>query len=204
MTRHSSIATRKISMLAAAALASLALSGCISIGAKTPNQLFRLTSVETEPAGTSTTGTITDAVVVLDPEADRALDVMRVPVSLDASRVAYLKDALWVERPTRQFRSLLAETLRTRTGRLVVEGGDFEVTGRTLIGGRLLQMGYDAPSRTVIVRFDAIRTERGGQITQRRFESVVGNIEAKAAFVGPALNQAANDVAKQVADWAKT
>ncbi|EIZ78608.1 hypothetical protein WSK_2656 [Novosphingobium sp. Rr 2-17] len=204
MTRHSSIATRKIPLLAAVALASLALSGCISIGDKTPKQLFRLSSVETEPAGTSTTGTISEAVVVLDPEADRALDVMRVPVSLDASRVAYLKDALWVERPTRQFRSLLAETLRARTGRLVVEGGDFEVTGRTLIGGRLLQMGYDAPSRTVIVRFDAIRTERGGPITQRRFESVVSNIEPKAAFVGPALNQAANDVAKQVADWAKT
>lgn len=180
-----------------------ALAGCISIGTKPPDQLFRLTATEAAPVGDTSSGVITEAVVVLDPEAERALDVLRVPVNLDASRVAYLKDALWVERPTRQFRSLLAETLRSRTKRLVVEGGDFEVTGRTLIGGRLLQMGYDAQRRAVVVRFDAIRTERGGEITSHRFESVVNGIAPKAGAVGPALNQAANDVARQVADWVK-
>lgn len=197
MTRH----TRLAKLTAAAMLASLSLSGCISLGGETPEQLFRLTPEEAAPAGAGATGVMTDAVVVLDPDADRGLDVMRVPVSVDASRVAYLKDATWIERPTRQFRSLLAETLRARTSRLVVEGGDFEVTGRTMIGGRLLQMGYDAPSKSVIVRFDAVRTERGGQITSRRFEAMVNGVAPKAEAVGPALNRAANDVARQVADW---
>lgn len=187
----------------AVVLASLALSGCISFGPKPPNELFRLAPDEVAPAGATASGQLSDALVVLDPEADRSIDVLRVPVSVDASSVAYLKDALWIERPSRQFRSLLAETLRARTGRLVVEGGDFEVTGRTLVGGRILQMGYDAPSSSVVVRFDAMRTERGGPIQSRRFEAKVPGVEAKAEAVGPALNRAANDVARQVADWVK-
>ncbi|WP_404480602.1 ABC-type transport auxiliary lipoprotein family protein [Novosphingobium sp. BL-52-GroH] len=187
-----------------AAAAALTLSGCVSLGTKPPDELLRLTPSETAPAGTTASGQLSEAIVVLDPEADRGLDVLRVPVTVDASSVAYLKDALWIEKPTRQFRSLLAETLRSRTGKLVVEGGDFEVTGRTLIGGRLIQMGYDSQKGAVVVRFDAIRTDRGGTpIQSRRFEAVVPGVEAKAKPVGAALNQAANDVARQVADWVK-
>ncbi|WP_159978542.1 MULTISPECIES: ABC-type transport auxiliary lipoprotein family protein [unclassified Novosphingobium] len=187
-----------------AVAAALTLSGCVSLGTKPPDELLRLTAQETAPAGTTSSGQLSEAIVVLDPEADRGLDVLRVPVTVDASSVAYLKDALWIEKPTRQFRSVLAETLRARTGKLVVEGGDFEVTGRTLIGGRLLQMGYDAQRSAVVVRFDAVRTDRGGTPLQtRRFEAVVNGVEAKAKPVGAALNQAANDVARQVADWVK-
>lgn len=187
-----------------AVVATLSLSGCISLGGKPPEELLRLTPSEASPVGTTSSGQLTEAIVVLDPEADRGLDVLRVPVTVDASSVAYLKDALWIEKPTRQFRSLLAETLRARTGKLVVEGGDFEVTGRTLVGGRLLQMGYDVRTSAVVVRFDAIRTDRGGTPVQsKRFEAVVSGVEAKAKPVGAALNQAANDVARQVADWVK-
>lgn len=194
LTRLRSGSIQKAGFMAAAAM--LTLSGCVSLGTKPP--------AETSPAGTSASGQLTEAIVVLDPEADRGLDVLRVPVTVDASSVSYLKDALWIEKPTRQFRSLLAETLRSRTGQLVVEGGDFEVTGRTLIGGRLIQMGYDAQRGAVIVRFDAMRTERGSNpIQSRRFEAVVEGVEPKAKPVGVALNQAANDVARQVADWVK-
>jgi cholesterol transport system auxiliary component len=187
-----------------AVAAALTLSGCVSLGTKPPDELLRLTPAETSPAGATASGQLTEAIVVLDPEADRGIDVLRVPVTVDSSSVSYLKDALWIEKPSRQFRSLLAETLRARTGQLVVEGGDFEVTGRTLIGGRLIQMGYDAQRGAVIVRFDAMRTERGSSpIQSRRFEAVVEGVEPKAKPVGAALNQAANDVARQVADWVK-
>ncbi|MFS0848056.1 ABC-type transport auxiliary lipoprotein family protein [Novosphingobium panipatense] len=192
-------------LAAATALAlTTGLAGCVSLGTKPPDELLKLTAEESAPAGSTATAQLSEAIVVLDPEADRGLDVLRVPVTVDASRVAYLKDALWVEKPTRQFRALLAETLRARTGQLVVEGGDFEVTGRTLIGGRLLQMGYDAQRSAVVVRFDAVRSERGtGPLQTRRFESVVNGVEAKAKPVGAALNRATNDVARQVADWIK-
>ncbi|WP_235522919.1 ABC-type transport auxiliary lipoprotein family protein [Novosphingobium sp. Leaf2] len=187
-----------------AAVAALALSGCVSFGPKTPNELLRLTPQETAPAGATTSGKLADAIVVLDPDADRGLDVLRVPVSVDNSSVAYLKNALWIEKPTRQFRSLLAETLRARTGQLVVEGGDFETTGRTLVSGRLLQMGYDAQRSAVVVRFDAMQTHRGdGPVQTKRFEAVVNGVAAEAKPVAAALNQAANDVARQVSDWVK-
>ncbi|TCM38051.1 cholesterol transport system auxiliary component [Novosphingobium sp. ST904] len=189
---------------ALAAVAALALSGCISLAPKPPELLFRLTPQDKAPAGSQATGRITDAIVVLDPEADRSLDVLRVPVRIDASSMSYLKDAWWIEKPSRQFRSLLAETLRADTGQLVVEGGDFEVTGKTLIGGRLLDMGYDVATSSVVVRFDAIRTERNGPIVTKRFESVVPGIKPEAALIGPAINQAANVVAKDVAAWVKS
>ena len=181
-----------------------ALSGCLSLGGKTPDQLFRLTPDEAAPTGTTASGKLSDAIVVLDPETDRSLDVLRIPVRVNASKLAYLKNAAWIEKPAREFRALLAETLRARTGRLVVEGGDFEVTGETFVRGRLLEMGYDVPRGAVVVRFDAIRSGGpGSEIVTKRFEAVVNGVEPKAKYVGPALNQAANDVARQVADWVK-
>lgn len=192
----------RLSRLAVGVAASLAVAGCVSLGSKPPDELFRLTPDESAPAGAEASAPLADALVVLDPEAERSLDVLRVPVRVDASSVAYLKDAAWIEKPARQFRSLLAETLRARSGRLVVEGTDFEASGKTRIGGRLQQMGYDAQRRAVVVRFDAMLSGNDGmQVRTRRFEAVVEGIEPKAASVGPALNQAANEVARQVTAW---
>lgn len=187
------------------AAACLGLAGCLSLGGKAPAQLFSLTPEEAAPVGATMNGQLTDAIVVLDPDTDRSLDVLRVPVQVNASSVAYLKDAAWIEKPARQFRSLLAETIRARTGRLVVEGGDFEVTGKTRVSGHLLQMGYDAQKHAVVVRFDAMLSSNSGgaQITTKRFEAGVNGVEPNGAAVGPALNRAANDVARQVADWIK-
>ncbi|MCJ2177258.1 ABC-type transport auxiliary lipoprotein family protein [Novosphingobium album (ex Hu et al. 2023)] len=186
------------------AVSCLVLSGCISLGEKAPEQLFRLTPEETAPTGATASGKLSDAIVVMDPETDRSLDVLRIPVRVDASQLAYLQNAAWIEKPAREFRSLLAETVRTETGRLVVEGGDFEVTGETFLRGRLLEMGYDVPRGAVVVRFDAIRSGApGSEVVTKRFEAVVTGVEPKAKYVGPALNQAANDVARQVADWIK-
>lgn len=184
------------------AISCLALPGCISLGGKTPELLFGLTADKSAPAGATASGRLSDAIVVLDPETDRSLDVLRVPVRVDGSNIAYLKDAAWIEKPAREFRALLAETIRAETGQLVVEGSDFEAAGKTFVRGRLLEMGYDAPRGAVIVRFDAMRSGApGSDIVTRRFEAVVNGVEPKARFVGPALNQAANDVARQVADW---
>lgn len=196
-------AARRLMRSAAVAAVCLALPGCLSLGPKVPEELIRLTPETGVQIGSQTSGRLSDAIVVLDPEADRTLDVLRVPVQVNASSVAYLKDASWVEKPTHQFRALLAETIRAGAGVLVVEGGDFETTGKTVVGGRLLHMGYDAPTRSVVVRFDAMRRDRGGEFIARRFEAVVADVEPSAKQVGPALNRAANDVARQVAAWVK-
>lgn len=185
-----------------AALAALTLlAGCISLGGKVPTQLISLTPQTSAPAGALAAGPRRDALIVLDPEADRRLDVQRVPVRIDDANIAYLKDASWVERPTRQFRHLLAETIRAKGTRMVLEGGDSDGQARTTLSGRMIDMGYDARSQSVVVRYDALREELGGAVTSRRFEAIVPGVPAKAGPVAGALNKAANDVAAQVADW---
>jgi len=46
-----------------------------------------------------------------------------------------------------------------------------------------------------------MRTDGSGTVSTKRFESVVNGVAADAVQVAPALNQAANEVAQQVADW---
>lgn len=179
----------------------MALSGCLSLSGEAPDKLMRLTPDASAPAGRTVTGKIADAVVVMDPVTDRSLDVPRVPVQVDASTIAYVKDLTWVEKPSRQFRSLLAETLRTRTDRLVIEGSGFEVAGKIRLSGRLIDMGYDAQTQSVVVRFDAVRSDDSGEATAARFESVVPGVAPKAESIAPALNEAANSVAEQVVTW---
>ena len=182
-------------------VAALALAGCVSLGGKAPRQLIGLTPTAMAAAGANASGKLADALVVLDPEADRRLDVPRVAVQVDDTTVAYLKDVSWVERPARQFRHLLAETLRARGGRLVLEAGDEAPKANHTLSGRLVDMGYDARSRSVVVRFDAMRDDSSGTVTTQRFEAVVRGVAPEARAVAPALNRAANDVAKAVADW---
>ncbi|MBN8501665.1 MAG: membrane integrity-associated transporter subunit PqiC [Sphingomonadales bacterium] len=182
----------------------LVLSACVSVGGggKAPPSLLTLTPAQSAPAGTASTSTAALALMVMEPETDQSLSVLRVPVQVDDANVAYLKDALWVEKPSRLFRALLAETLRARTGRLVLEDSQAVVpaAGSTL-SGRLIAMGYDARTGSVVVRYDAIRNGPGGAVLTKRFESVVPGVAPTAAAVAPALNRAANDVAGQVADW---
>jgi len=46
-----------------------------------------------------------------------------------------------------------------------------------------------------------LRTNADGTLSERRFESQVPGVSPSAEAVAPALNKAANDVAKQVAEW---
>ena len=181
--------------------AMLLLGGCISFGLKPPEEMISLTASRTAASGAAASGSGQDAILVLDPDTSRRLDVMRVPVQINDYSIAYLKDAMWVEKPARQFRRVLAESIRAKGGRMVVEADDADAAGRTVLGGRLLDMGYDAPSQSVIVRFDAVRHEADGTISTHRFETVIPGVPAKARPVAHALNDAANDVAGKVADW---
>ena len=186
-------------------LLGLALSGCVSIGAKAPGSLLSLAATASPAVGAGASGKLADALVVLEPEADASVAVLRVPVQIDDAQIAYVKGTMWVERPSRQFQHLLAETLRTRGNRLVVEGGikraDDAGTGSgSRIGGRLLMMGFDARTRAAVVRFDGLKLN-SGQIETRRFEARVRGVTADGASLGPALNAAANTIAAEVADW---
>lgn len=192
---------RKTLLMSAAALslAGLSLGGCVSIGGKAPASLLSLTPEAAPATGATASGQLADALSVLEPGADASVAVLRVPVRMAGGNVAYLKKIAWVERPARQFQHLLAETLRSRGSRLVVEGDT--ATKGMKVGGRLLAMGYDEASASAVVRFDAMKAWPDGRVETRRFEHSVPGVKAEGEDVGPALNQAANAVAKDVADW---
>lgn len=179
----------------------LALAGCISLGKDPPDTLFNLTPATVAAAGTGASGTVAQAISVLEPQASARLDVLRVPVQIDDASVAYLQDALWVEKPSRLFARLLEESIRAKGTRLVVDGSDAEYAAQTKLSGQLLDLGYDARSGSVVVRYNAVLQTPDGQIRTRLFQSTTPGIAAEAAAVRPALNAAANDVAVQVAEW---
>ncbi|NBW76806.1 MAG: ABC transporter [Sphingomonadaceae bacterium] len=180
----------------------LLLGGCLGLGGgKPPATLISLTSTQVPAAGTGVTGSLDDALVVLEPDVDRKLAVLRVPVRVSGSSIAYLADAAWVERPARQFRGLLAETLRASGKRLVLEDDGTGGPAAHRLGGRLIDMGYDAAEQAVVVRFEAVRSVRGGAVETRRFESIVRGVSAEPEAIAPALNRAANAVAADIAAW---
>lgn len=190
-------AARNLAGLAALAL----LAGCISLAGKAPKLLIGLTPDRTAAVGAMAGGKVGDALVVLDPQADRKLDVLRVAVQVNATEIAYLKDASWVERPARLMRHLLAEAIRAKGQHLVLEASDDVNGAKQTLAGRLIDMGYDGRSQSVVVRYDAMRSNAKGEIEARRFEAVVPGVSATGPAVAAALNRAANDVAGQVADW---
>ena len=177
------------------------LAGCLSFGEDPPPSLLTLTPSATAPAGTGAQGDQGSALALIEFEAPARLDVVRVPVQVTDSEVAYLQDAVWVEKPARLFRRLIAETIRTGSNRVVIDGDDPGVQAENRLQGTVREFGYDARSSSVVVVFDAVRNGAASEVTTRRFEARVPGIAPEVGPVGVALNQAANDVAGQVAQW---
>ncbi|WP_234029124.1 ABC-type transport auxiliary lipoprotein family protein [Aurantiacibacter spongiae] len=192
--------TIRTSILGALA-ACAALSGCISFGPDAPDQLLTLTPNATIPAGASADGSAESALAVQTPAVSQRLNVTRVPVMTSDSSLAYLQDAVWVEKPAELFRDLLSDTIRAKGNRMVIGGGELDYVAQTQLSGELVDMGYDAVTGSVVVRYDAILRLEGGRIITRRFEASVPGIAPEAVPVGAALNEAANSVADQVAEW---
>ncbi|WP_237392290.1 ABC-type transport auxiliary lipoprotein family protein [Aurantiacibacter rhizosphaerae] len=185
-----------------AAIASLGLlSGCISLGSEPPEQLLTLTPSATIPAGAAAEGEVSAALAIQVPNVTQRLNVTRVPVTTSDSSLAYLEGAFWVEKPAQLFRNVLAETIRAKGNRLVVSAGELEYVARTQLTGQLVDMGYDATTGSVVVRFDAVLRADDGTIRTRRFEESIPGVLPEAVAVGAALNEASNTVADEVAEW---
>lgn len=185
-----------------AAMMTTLLAGCISFGADPPDTLLTLTPATTAAVGTGVSGNEANAITLVDFEAPIRLDVLRVPVQINDSEIAYLADATWVDRPARLFRRLIAETVRAQTSRLVIDGDDPGVSTTTRLTGVMREFGYDARTSSVVVRFDAMRMDGAGSgVTTRRFEAVIPGVAPESGPVGEALNRAANQVAGEVAAW---
>ncbi len=179
----------------------LALGGCISLGGEPPASLLTLSPETRAPAGPGVSGTERPVIAVLGIDTPAKLDVLRVPVAVTDTELAYLQEAFWVEKPARLFRRLVGETIRARGQAMVVDGDATATLATVSLRGTLNEMGYDAASSSAVVRFDAVRIDREGKVTTRRFEARETGVVAEAKAVGAALNVAANRVAAEVADW---
>lgn len=191
---------KKLFALSALAPA-LLLGGCLSFGEDPPESLLTLTPTTSAPAGTGAQGSQNSALALVEFDVPQALDVTRVPVQVSDTEIAYLKNAVWVERPARLFRRLIAETIRARSSRVVVDGDDPGVNAVDRLEGTVREFGYDARTGETVVVFDAVHAGEGSNVVTRRFEARVPGVAPEVGSVGPALNRAANDVAGQVAEW---
>ncbi len=182
-------------------LLALSLGSCVSFGAKAPPSMLVLTSTNSVASGTVRSAVASEALVVLLPEVPRKIDTNRVPVQIDDSNIAYLKDAVWADKPARLMQLLLMETIASKSGRLVLNEVDAGGKAQQFLSGSLLEFGIDSSAMEAVVIYDAVKLVRGQVIEKRRFEArkAVSKVEAVAA--GAALNDAANDVAVQIAEW---
>ena len=194
--------TLRLRPLLLAAPLLLALPGCISLGGEPPESLLTLSPEARAPAGPGAgSGGEQPVIAVLSFDTPAKLDVLRVPVAVSDTELAYLQEAFWVEKPARLFRRLVGETIRARGGALVVDGDDTATLATVTMRGTLIDMGYEVASQAAVVRFDAVRIDGDGKVTTRRFEARETGIPAEARAVGAGLNTAANRVAADVAAW---
>ncbi len=185
-----------------AGLLMASLSACVSLGGvKAPPALLLLSPENKMADGGSKSGAAKDAFVVLIPDAPRKIDTNRLPVQIDDSRIAYLKDAIWADKPVRLMQQLIAETIAAKNGRLVLNEVESGGKAEHMLSGSLVEFGIDARSMQAIIVFDAVRLDRGQIIEKRRFEAHESVNAIVATDAGGALNRAANKVATEVALW---
>lgn len=182
------------------ALGLTALAGCFG-GKKIPPTLLTLTSSAPAPASVSRTAAPGEAVTIDVPVIPKELATTRVPALVGPTAVAYVQDLQWVDAPDKLFQDLLQETTVRTTNRVVLDPRQASLDPGLKLTGTLTRFGYDTAEGVVIVRYDgALATPGGTRVETRRFEAKVP-ADGTASTVGPALNQAANQVAVEVARW---
>ncbi len=184
---------------ALALTAALALPGCFG-GAKVPDTKMTLSPAQARTAAVRTASE-GQAITVVVPTVPRELATLRVPVHETEIAVSYLKGAQWVEMPAALFARLVSETVAATTGRVVLDPSQFTFDPGQRLTGTLQRFGLDAGRMEVVAIYDAALARQGGGVTARRFEARVPVAAADGPNVAPALNQAANQLATEVAAW---
>lgn len=190
----------RLCKLAAAPLLAMGLTACLG-GGSAPSELLTLTPAEALPAGTARTVGAGEAIAVVSPSVPRALANNRIPVYVSATTIQYLVNATWVEQPRELFRTLLSEVIAARTGRVVLDPNNFSQASGVTLGGQLLQFGFEPARMEVVVAYEAALSRGGESLQTRRFEARLPVATQDARAIAPALNQASNQVAVQVAEW---
>jgi len=190
----------RMTRLSLVALGALSLASCFG-GKKVPPTLLTLTSAAPAPESISRAAGPADAITIEVPVVPKELATTRVPALVGPTAIAYIKDVQWIESPDRLFQDLVQETVMRTTGRVVLDPRQASLDPGLHLTGTLSRFGYDAQEGVVIVRYDgALAAVGGARVETRRFEAREP-ADGTAATVGPALNNAANRVAAEVAQW---
>ena len=185
-----------------ALIALLPLSACISFGAKPPPTLLTLTSAQAVPVGQTQSSANAATITIAVPSFAQALATTRVPVQSSETSIAYVQNAQWSEVPARLFARLMSDTIAAKTGRVVLTPAQSFADPGARLSGELRSFGVDAPRSEAVVTFDAALIRGSATVVEkRRFEARVPVAAIEAGAVGVAINQAANQVAGDVADW---
>jgi cholesterol transport system auxiliary component len=178
----------------------LALTGCFG-GGKVPPVLMTLAPAAPPPADIVRSAGAGETVTIDDPVTPKSLKSVRVPAEVGDTAIAYIKDAQWIDTPDHLFRQLLTETVKRTTNRVVLDPRQSTLDPGLRVSGTLDRFGYDTSAGAVVVRYDAaLSGTAGSRIETRRFEAREPSAGTK-DDVGPALNRAANRVAREVAQW---
>ncbi len=194
---------RMIVRVSLAAATALSLGACALLGGgpKPPSTLLTLQTTAAAPASVVRSAAAGEAVTIETPVIPKELRGVRVPAQIGPTAIAYIKNLQWVDTPDRLFQDLLEETVVRTTNRVVIDAKQSALDPGLIVSGQLSRFGYEAGEGTVIVRYDAALSAAGGtRVETRRFEARAP-ADGTAATVGPALNQAANQVALEVAGW---
>jgi len=186
---------------AVTAVTALALAGCVSFGPKAPKSLVTLTPATTVTVGTTRTAASGQTITILYPSAPVAIASTRIPVYAGNGPVTYVFDIAWNDTPAHLFQRLLSETVAAKTGKVVLDLRQYTLDPGLRVSGQLQQFGVDSTRNEAVVTYDAIISREGGGVETRRFESRVPVTAIDATNVALPLNQAANNVAAEVAAW---
>jgi cholesterol transport system auxiliary component len=194
---------KKMLRVSAVAAVALSLSACALLGGgpKPPPTLLTLTPSAAAPESLARSANAGETVTIELPVIPKELRSVRVPAQVGPTAVAYIKDLQWVDTPDRLFQDLLSETVLRTTSRVVIDPKQAALDPGLVVSGQLSRFGYEAGEGGVLVRYDAAMSAAGGtRVETRRFEARLP-ADGTAGTVGPALNDAANQVATQVAQW---
>ena len=177
------------------------LGGLLGGGGKAPPTLQTLTPEAADPGPMTRAAAAGQAVTIGVPVVAKELRTVRVPVQVSPTDVQYVTGVQWVDTPDRLFKNLVAETVRRTTNRVVLDSGQTSLDPGLVLSGQLQKFGYDAATGQVVVEYDgALSTAGGNRVDARRFVATAP-ADGSGASVGPALNHAANQVAREVAQW---
>ncbi len=186
----------------AMAMAALSLSGCLSLGAKPPPSLIRLTAAERPGADAGQPIAAGRTVTVMIPHGPVEFSLPRIAVRSAGSRLSYIKNAAFADQPYRLIAGVFGEVIQARTGRPTLDGRNYHIAPGIRIVTQIDDFSIDTDRRQANLVVDVIRQAADGKtVTTRRFEGHAPVAAITSDGVAPALDQAVNQVAAAIADW---